>query len=83
MKSTLQPISKNHLESCLPDWEKSLRIQLPLYGHRNWVVVADSAYPAPCRQGIETIVAPSDLNSIVLIEMGIRRTGCARQCRPD
>ena len=30
---------------------------LPLFGHRNWIVVADSAYPAQSRPGIETIVS--------------------------
>ena len=38
-------------------WEKILRDRLELYGHRNWVVIADSAYPAQSRQGIETLVA--------------------------
>jgi len=30
---------------------------LPLFGHRNWIVVADSAYPAHSMPGIETIVS--------------------------
>ena len=30
---------------------------LPLFGHRNWIVVADSAYPAQSRPGIDTIVS--------------------------
>lgn len=33
---------------------------LPLYGHRNWIVVADAAYPAQSRPGIETLLASSD-----------------------
>jgi L-fucose mutarotase/ribose pyranase (RbsD/FucU family) len=28
---------------------------LPLLGHRNWIVVADAAYPAQCTPGIETL----------------------------
>ena len=28
------------------DWRAELRRQLPLLGHRNWIVVADSAFPA-------------------------------------
>jgi hypothetical protein len=40
-----------------PHWEEILKDRLPLYGHRNWLVVADSAYPAQSRQGIETLVA--------------------------
>jgi L-fucose mutarotase/ribose pyranase (RbsD/FucU family) len=44
----------------MTNWERQLSALLPLYGHRNWVVVADSAYPAQCRPGIETIVADAD-----------------------
>jgi len=33
---------------------------LPEYGHRNWIVIADSAYPAQSRAGIETVVTNSD-----------------------
>jgi hypothetical protein len=42
------------------NWEEVLVDRLPLYGHRNWVVIADSAYPAQSREGIETIVAGGD-----------------------
>ena len=40
-----------------PDWERQLNALLPLYGHRNWIVVADSAYPVQSNPGIETIVS--------------------------
>jgi len=42
------------------DWIDQLREILPLYGHRNWIVVADSAYPAQSRPGIETVVSGAD-----------------------
>lgn len=38
-------------------WKETLTALLPLYGHRNWIVVADSAYPAQSSPGIETIVS--------------------------
>ncbi len=41
-------------------WEQRFRRLLALYGHRNWIVVADSAYPAQSGQGIETIVSGAD-----------------------
>ena len=41
-------------------WEQVLVERLPLYGHRNWVVIADSAYPAQASEGVETIVAGAD-----------------------
>jgi hypothetical protein len=34
------------------DWKQQLKDLLPLFGHRNWIVVADSAYPAQSRSGI-------------------------------
>lgn len=46
--------------SSAADWEATLAARLPLYGHRNWIVVADSAYPAQSRDGIETIVSGAD-----------------------
>src|ERR1700734_1136980 len=39
------------------NWESQLETLLPLYGHRNWIVVADSAYPAQSKPGIETVVS--------------------------
>ncbi len=41
-------------------WELSLQCLLPLWGHRNWIVVADSAYPAQSNPGIETIATEAD-----------------------
>ena len=43
-----------------PGWEEILKNRLQLYGHRNWLVIADSAYPAQSRQGIETILSNED-----------------------
>lgn len=47
------------------DWETQLAALLPLFGHRNWIVVADSAYPAQSRPGIETIVSGADQLHVV------------------
>jgi hypothetical protein len=43
-------------EKSVSAWERQLKELLPLYGHRNWIVVADSAYPMQSKPGIETIV---------------------------
>jgi D-ribose pyranose/furanose isomerase RbsD len=37
------------------NWKERLRQQLPLLGHRNWIVVADAAYPLQTAPGIETV----------------------------
>ena len=36
-------------------WEPRFKSLLPLYGHRNWIVIADAAYPAQSNLGIETL----------------------------
>lgn len=41
-------------------WQDRVRDAIAIFGHRNWVVVADSAYPAQIAPGIETIVAEED-----------------------
>ena len=41
-------------------WEDVLKDRLQLFGHRNWLVIADSAYPAQSRQGVETILADKE-----------------------
>ena len=47
------------------NWKQVLQERMPLYGHRNWVVVADSAYPAQACDGIETIVADADQTAVL------------------
>jgi hypothetical protein len=41
-------------------WREILESQLPVLGHRNWVVVADSAFPAYTRPGITVIATGKD-----------------------
>lgn len=37
------------------DWKQHLAAAMPLLGHRNWVLVVDSAYPLQTSPGIETV----------------------------
>ena len=37
------------------DWKETLNESLPLLGHRNWIVIADSAYPWQVSPGVQTI----------------------------
>ncbi|MBM3879855.1 MAG: hypothetical protein FJ387_09070 [Verrucomicrobia bacterium] len=46
-------------------WQAKLQQQLPLLGHRNWIVVVDSAYPLQTAPGIETIYVPADQLEVV------------------
>jgi hypothetical protein len=42
-----------------------IKSRLPGLGHRNWIVVADSAYPLQISAGVETIVVDEDQLSVV------------------
>ena len=46
-------------------WKAKLQKELPLLGHRNWIVVADSAYPLQTAPGIETIYVDADQLEVV------------------
>jgi len=41
-------------------WEVALKQLLPLWGHRNWIVITDAAYPAQSNPGIETIATGTE-----------------------
>ncbi|MEI7534029.1 MAG: RbsD/FucU domain-containing protein [Verrucomicrobiae bacterium] len=47
------------------NWREKLRAELPLLGHRNWIVIADSAYPLQTAPGIETIYVEADQLEVV------------------
>jgi L-fucose mutarotase/ribose pyranase (RbsD/FucU family) len=51
-------------------WEDTLKRLLPLWGHRNWIVIADSAYPAQANQGIETIATGADHLQVLKATLG-------------
>jgi L-fucose mutarotase/ribose pyranase (RbsD/FucU family) len=46
-------------------WQNKLATELPVLGHRNWILIADSAYPAQGRAGIETIATGADQLQVV------------------
>jgi hypothetical protein len=43
------------VHAATPDWNKRLAGAMSLLGHRNWILVVDSAYPLQTAPGIETI----------------------------
>jgi len=61
-------------------WEKILEERLPLFGHRNWIVVADAAYPSQSSPGIETIV--SGVSQQVAIKKVLTRLRAYRHVHP-
>jgi hypothetical protein len=38
-----------------PDWKAKVAKSMPLLGHRNWILIVDSAYPLQSSYGVETI----------------------------
>lgn len=40
-------------------WQSKLKQELPLLGHRNWIVIADAAYPWQTAPGVETVATGS------------------------
>jgi len=37
------------------DWKAKVAAAMPLLGHRNWILVVDSAYPLQTSPGVETV----------------------------
>ncbi len=40
--------------------QQQLRQEIPLLGHRNWIMIVDSAYPLQVSPGVETIETNAD-----------------------
>jgi len=61
------------------NWQHALDQALPIFGHRNWIVVADSAYPEQVSPGITTVQA--DGQAFDVIGAVLRRIDAARHVR--
>ena len=61
-------------------WEDVLKDRLPLYGHRNWIVIADSAYPAQSSDGVETIVSDGEQTAVLATTFAL--LGESRHIKP-
>jgi len=48
-----------------PSWRTRLDEAMPLLGHRNWILIVDSAYPLQTSLGIETIETNTDQAEVV------------------
>jgi len=56
----LLAIPQGQAQTSDQDWYTKLRQELPLLGHRNWIMIVDSAYPLQVSPGIETIETNAD-----------------------
>ncbi len=62
------------------EWKQILTDRLAEYGHRNWIVIADSAYPAQSRAGIETVV--SHANHFDVLRTVLQAVSSSKHVRP-
>lgn len=63
------------------DWHATVRNEMPLLGHRNWILVVDSAYPLQSAPGIETIETNDGMTDVLRYVLGaINRS---EHVRPD
>jgi len=78
--STLASVPGNASAPSGKSWQQILANRLPLYGHRNWIVIADSAYPAQSRSGIETVVSGADHFDV--LKSALEAISASRHVRP-
>ncbi len=77
---TCEPPEKREASGLtLLNWEQRLAQQLPALGHRNWIVVADSAFPLQISPGIEVVVSGED--HFVVLEKVLRAIDDSRHIR--
>jgi L-fucose mutarotase/ribose pyranase (RbsD/FucU family) len=63
------------------DWRSILQERLRSYGHRNWIVIADSAYPAQSAEGVETIVTGAD--HVQVLQTVLQALEASKHVRPN
>jgi hypothetical protein len=52
------------------DWQSRLGQILPLLGHRNWIMIVDSAYPLQSSAGVETLETNTDQMEVIRKVLG-------------
>jgi len=65
---------------CAEGLEEKLKQELPRLGHRNWIVIADAAYPQQVAPGVETMVVSREM--LATVEKVITEIGKTRNLRP-
>jgi hypothetical protein len=63
-----------------PDWHNRLAAAMPLLGHRNWILVVDSAYPLQTSPGVETI--ETNASQIEVVRAALQAINASIQVRP-
>jgi hypothetical protein len=61
-------------------WEAKFTAALPALGHRNWVVVADAAFPLQISPGMEVVVSNED--HFAVLDKVLKALGETKHVRP-
>lgn len=61
-------------------WRGALKLGLPQLGHRNWIVVADSAYPDQVKPGIST--SATGVEQLEVLKTVLAELGKTKHVRP-
>ena len=64
-----------------PGWKARVVDTLPLLGHRNWILIVDSAYPLQTSPGVETIDTRASLPYV--LQFVLSTLNDAPHVRPD
>jgi len=68
------PQEPNNVVSDLNDWKSEVERSLKLFGHRNWIVIADAAYPQQSNQAIKTLaIDASQLEAVDFVKQLIEK----------
>ena len=62
------------------EWESVITDRLSAMGHRNWIVVADSAYPKQVAAGVETV--PTGEDHFLVLKTVLDAISAAKHVRP-
>ncbi|WP_270087662.1 hypothetical protein [Sphingobacterium sp. SYP-B4668] len=60
-----QPSGQGPVGSDNEGWQEEIRAELPLLGHRNWILIVDKAYPAPNNPDITVINTGASMIDVV------------------
>ncbi len=61
-------------------WEEKFVRDLPAMGHRNWIVVADAAFPLQISPGMEVVVSGED--HFVVLDKVLKALDASKHVRP-
>jgi hypothetical protein len=67
--------------AALAAWKAKVAANLPLMGHRNWILVVDSAYPLQASPGVETV--ETNAGQIDVVRYVLSAVGRSIHVRPD